>query len=142
MIIPFKPWHAVSLGPRDIEWGPEMAARLQTAYAGGEAVTVLNDKRQIIACFGMLFVTRKTVEVWVLASEKVKNHARLLCRCALWCVEEAHRRHGVSRFQAAIPKEKKQARKWAEFLGFIADDSELDGFGDNGETYIRYVRRV
>lgn len=139
MIIPFKPWHAVSLGPRDVEWGPEMAPRLQTAYSGGEAVTILNDKRQIIACFGMIVVTRNTVECWVLASNLVTRHAKHLCRCALWCLDEAHRRHGVSRFQAAIPMDKMKARKWAEFLGFRVE-CELPGFGDSGETYVRYAR--
>ena len=124
-----------------MEWGPEMAARAQVAYTGGEAVSILNPQKSIIACFGMIFVTRRTVEAWVLASEKVREHARLVCRCALWCLDEAHRRHGVSRFQAAIPEDREKARKWAEFLGF-RPECELMGFGDNGETYIRYVRMI
>ena len=141
MIIAFKPWHATVLGPRDVEWGPEMAARLQTAYLGGEAVTILAPDKSIIACMGMVFVTRRTVEVWVLASEKVTRYPKLLCKCARWCLDEAHRRHGVSRFQAAIQQDRTTARRWAKFLGFEVE-SHLPGFGDNGETFLRYVRLV
>jgi len=135
----FRPWHATALGPRDVEMGPEFAQRAQAALLGGPALTLLGDDKQILACFGIIFVGPKTAEAWAMVGDDVKANAKSIHKAAKWCLEEAHKRYEIRRLQAAISESRPTARRWAQKLGFRAE-SFMPKFGPDGETFIRYVR--
>ena len=135
----FRTWHATALGPRDVEWGPELAARANTAMLGGPAMTLLSKDKEIVACFGIVLVTRCAAEAWALIGDDIKHHKIALHKSVTWCLKEAHKRYGIQRMQATISEDRPTARKWALGLGF-GEESRLKKFGHDGETFIRYVR--
>lgn len=135
----FRPWHATVLGPRDVDLGPEFAARTQAALLGGPALTLLDKDKRILACFGIVFVGPKTAEAWALMGDDTRKNMKSIHKAAKWCLEEAHKRYGVRRLQAAISSERPTAMRWAQKLGFNPEAS-MPRFGPDGETFIRYVR--
>lgn len=135
----FRPWHATVLGPRDATIGPELMAQANLALAGGPALTLLNKEKHIIACFGIVIVMKHTAECWALMGDDAKKHAKTIHKAAKWCAEEAHKRYGVKRLQAAISDQRPTAMRWAQRLGF-QPESYMPKFGHDGETFIRFVR--
>ena len=139
MIIPFQPWHAEAMKVRDVELGPEFGNRALYAIQNGPAVSVIAADERVIASFGMIWIVGRTAEVWALVSRDAPRYAKTLHKAAFWAIGEAHRRHGIRRFQAAIAEDKTTARRWIARLGF-APESALPLFGPKGETFYRYVR--
>ena len=136
----FRPWHATALGPRDVEAGPELAARANTALLGGPALTLLSKDKQIVACFGIVLVTRCCAEAWALIGDDAKKHAKSIHGAAKWCILETHKRYGVKRLQMTVSESRPTAGRWARRLGFEQEGPLLKRFGNNGEAYVRYVR--
>lgn len=141
-IIPFIQWHLTVIGSGRVVVGPELFSRMNLAVLSGPVVTVTTDDDIILATVGCIFVTRGCVEVWAVVSPKAKEHAFALAKGVNWCFAESIRRYGIRRFQAAIAEHDLEARRWAESFHMKPEHGAMDDFGDYGEPFIRYVKRL
>jgi len=137
-IADFEAWHLQMMDVRGEMAGPEFNSRASMAAANGPCITVFADDKPIVS-IGIAIVCRGTAEIWVVACTDIGKYKKTLCKTSKWALEEAKRRFGIYRFQAAIDKDKIMQRKWAEFMGMKVEGPAMHRFGPDGETYMRYV---
>lgn len=135
----FAPWHLTVIGSPRFAVSPELASCSTHALMSGPAVTIATDDEIILASVGGLLVKKRTADLWAIVSPVSRNHPLALARGVNWCFAEMIRRHSVRRFQCVTPEDDWEAQKWARSFG-LKPESPLPGFGDNGETYIRFAR--
>lgn len=141
-IVPFAQWHLTVIGAERVAVGTELFVGANLALLVGPCVTVTTDDDIILASVGMVMIRKRTAEVWAIVSPTAKRHALALAKGVHWCFAEAIRRYSIRRFQASMPETDASARRWAETFGLTQEGPPMLDFGDNGEAYVRYVKRM
>jgi len=94
---------------------PEEVGRKYVENGGG--ITVRYDGR-IIACMGVVRLWSGVGEVWCFTSAEAARRPRLLCRAALWGIQNAIPFLGLHRVQAHVRMDFPAALRWIRYLGF------------------------
>ena len=103
----------------------------------GPSGTVTNDAGEIVACFGLTLFWSGTAEAWLICSQNVRNHIRLLhvCREALAFVRH---RHDLKRIQAHVISDHDEAIRFVQHLGFKFE-GRLRKYGPRGRDNDMYA---
>lgn len=88
----------------------------------GKAVSVREEERTL-GIVGIA-VLRGTAHVWAVLSDELRARPIMLCRMAQASLPNIAALPGVERVEISIDPDFPAARRWAEWLGFAAIDSE------------------
>lgn len=116
---------------RQISHVPGGCANLERAP--GSALTVYEGKK-IVMCGGMLSFGSRIGLIWAVLAHDAGKHMLWLHRATARFIDMQSAR----RIEATIEKGFSPGCRWVELLGFEFE-GEMRGFGDRGETCLRYA---
>ena len=100
----------------------------------GTALTVRSSGR-IIFCGGSIELTRRSGLMWAVLSPAAREHMLRLHRATGRYIGTLR----YERLEATVEKGFEAGCRWLDLLGFTLE-GESAGYGDNGETHLRYGR--
>jgi hypothetical protein len=138
IVEPFKPYHIDVLRAQGVQSAQLRAvSHVPDTYASvppGPAVTV-RDGDHILICGGINNYAPHRGMCWALLSPDAGKHMLWLTRAVKRFIEI----HPWRRLEATVEEQFGAGCKWVELLGFEFE-GRMRGFGDDGETHLRYAR--
>ena len=139
-VVPFRPYHLDLIRAQGVQPSQERtlshvpASYAKVARPPGPALTVFEGDRVILAG-GILTVDQRLGQLWAVLAANAGSHMLSLHRGVLRFIECAH----VRRLEATVEKGFTPGCRWVELLGFRYE-GEMPGYGEEGETHLRYGR--
>tara|TARA_R110000744_G_scaffold138440_5_gene249252 strand:+ start:177 stop:656 length:480 start_codon:yes stop_codon:yes gene_type:complete len=96
-------------------------------------------KGRVVAVFGLRSVWPGLMEVWMLPSEGIEQHAISFIRGSKSLIDIAIGDYDVNRLQICVKKDNTTAFRFAKALGFEVE-STMTKFGPEGADYYMMVR--
>ena len=140
IVEPFKPFHMQLLIAQGVQPSQvQQVSHVPASYASfarpaGLAMTVLDGER-VVLCGGIVPTGPQHGLLWAVLSADAGRHMLWLHRATLRFLDIEPRR----RIEATVEKGFPQGRRWLKLLGFKFE-GRMPGYGDNGETHLRYAR--
>lgn len=127
-----KGFAAVGIGQEDLEQSMEFNLNYPHFRS---ALTLLDDQGETIALFGKNQISNGVVEVWLIPSTKVKEHAKSIVKAFKTIIDITLQESHIHRVQMAVLE---SHRKWAETLGFEYE-GVVKNYHDNKDHYM-YIK--
>ncbi len=108
-------------------------------YAENGLGLTVRHEGDIISCMGVVRLWKGVGEVWCFTSPEAAKHPRLLCRAALWGINQGIEQLGLHRVQAHVRMDFKAALRWIRYLGFSQEGVCLSYTAD-GQDVARFAR--
>lgn len=140
IVQPFRPYHLHLLVAQGVQPSQrQQVSHVPATYASvekpaGQALTVL-DGENVIMCGGIVPMGPNTGVLWAVLSANAGRHMLWLHRATLRFLDVEPRR----RIEATVEEGFPAGCRWLELLGFEFE-GRMRGYGDNGETHLRYAR--
>lgn len=92
-----------------------------------------------IACGGFVDIGHGIAMVWVIASDEVRGHGRMLCRFARQAIDIVTEDLGWHRIQAVVRCDRPEYERWARLMGFEREGRLRKAAPDKSDLYL-YAR--
>ncbi|MDP9066611.1 MAG: hypothetical protein M3O06_12200 [Pseudomonadota bacterium] len=134
-VVPFQPFHLEILRAQGIQ--AAQVSHVPATYAKfqrppGPALTVFHGE-QVILCGGIVTVGSGMGILWAVLSKNAGRHMVWLHRATQRFLQLQELR----RIEATVEAGFAAGCRWIELLGFKFE-GDMPGYGDNGETHLRY----
>lgn len=139
-VVPFEPYHIDVLRAQGVQAAQQRSvSQLPASYASvarppGPALTAYAGERIIIAG-GIMKVGERNGICWALLSEDARHHM-------VWLHYAVKRFITIERWrrlEATVEETFTAGCRWLDLLGFKFE-GRMPGYGDQGETHLRYGR--
>lgn len=133
-----KAEHVLSITPQPAQI--QMVSELTESYAAqlenqpGVAFSVMLDG-EAIACGGLAEIHDDRAVAWSLISEAALSHFKIVHRVVLRVMQSSH----FSRIEMVVNADHKQAKRWAQSMGFT-QEALMRKFNDDGSDAYLFSR--
>jgi hypothetical protein len=143
-IIPFSIKHVLLMSLREHEQhcmsaNEEYLDNIMSMARLGDAVTVVTDAGDIVACLGAYPYWPGMIEMWAVTGELCDKYPIAFDRAALDYIETVERIYEPHRIQANVDAGYSANMKWMEHLGFESEGL-MRKFSVDGRDYVRYAK--
>ena len=137
-LVPFRPEHLAQIRLTERDMDLMMGINPLPMLQAGPAFTLLNEK-SVLGIGGIAMLWRGVGEAWVIASPEVQQNPIIFHRTIKKMLHIISDNMKLHRVQAAVMESFERGHKWIKLFGF-KEEGKMEGYGPNGENFIRYAR--
>lgn len=105
----------------------------------GSAFTFTDDAGNPVVCGGIAVFWKGVGEIWMLKGKRIADHPVSSVRAGRFAVDDAIKRMGLHRIQAAVQESDQKANDYIKAIGF-SFEGIMQKYGENKENYLLYAR--